>query len=494
MMGRAGRPQFDTTGKAVVLTAEEKKPFYFKFLYRPFPVESRLVGILQDHINAEICAGTIATRQDAVTFLTWTYFYRRLVKNPSFYGLLSTEPEEVAKFLSNVVDQAIDELELCSCIETTDNKTHPEQGTVKPTLLGRIASYYYLHFTTVALFHDELNPETTAWELLQIISETAEFDDFPVRHSEDELVEQMNSKVAHPLEDFGEETWNSAKTKVLLLFEAHMQRVTLPTTDFLSDSKSALDQSARIIQALIDISSTQGWLNTFKAAISVLQGLTQGIWNIPAESSDFDDDDDDDDKEKEEEVEVKMDRSMCSPLLMLPGINKTNVESIEKLLEMTSFADLLRTDRRSIVSKLTGFAHPRWTLERAQSFADTLDQFPQIKCSYKASHRPGKKAVGELVEISVIIEHTGGPAPSLSSLAYTPRFPKNKQDGWFLVLASPSSGTLHASRRVSLLSKRTTTKLSVPKTALEEAGGDLRLYVFSDSYVGLDQEIDISLS
>jgi activating signal cointegrator complex subunit 3 len=54
MMGRAGRPQFDHEGKAVVLVHEPKKSFYLSFLHSPFPVESSLVAALHDHLNAEI--------------------------------------------------------------------------------------------------------------------------------------------------------------------------------------------------------------------------------------------------------------------------------------------------------------------------------------------------------------------------------------------------------------------------------------------------------
>jgi hypothetical protein len=53
-----------------------------QFMYEPFPVESSLPDVLHDHVNAEVVSGTIASLQDAVDYLTWTFFYRRLVRTP----------------------------------------------------------------------------------------------------------------------------------------------------------------------------------------------------------------------------------------------------------------------------------------------------------------------------------------------------------------------------------------------------------------------------
>lgn len=76
MIGRAGRPQFDTEAVAVVLCQESKKSFLKRFLYLPFPVESCLHLCLPEHLNAEIVAGTIRTKSMAIDYLTWTYFFR----------------------------------------------------------------------------------------------------------------------------------------------------------------------------------------------------------------------------------------------------------------------------------------------------------------------------------------------------------------------------------------------------------------------------------
>lgn len=57
MIGRAGRPQFDDKGVAMVYVESSKKNFYRKFLNDPFPIESSLLEQLEDHVNAEIVRG-----------------------------------------------------------------------------------------------------------------------------------------------------------------------------------------------------------------------------------------------------------------------------------------------------------------------------------------------------------------------------------------------------------------------------------------------------
>lgn len=108
MMGRAGRPQFDETGVAVVFVHDIKKGFYKKFLYEPFPVESHMLEALPNHLYAEIATGTITNKQNAYDYITWTYLYRRLLNNPTYYGLFSTEDQDILNYVNGLISTTID--------------------------------------------------------------------------------------------------------------------------------------------------------------------------------------------------------------------------------------------------------------------------------------------------------------------------------------------------------------------------------------------------
>lgn len=50
-------------------------------------------------------------------YLTWTYFFRRLLMNPSYYELEDTNNDSVNKFLSALVENAVKEVESSACVE-----------------------------------------------------------------------------------------------------------------------------------------------------------------------------------------------------------------------------------------------------------------------------------------------------------------------------------------------------------------------------------------
>ena len=72
MMGRAGRPQYDRTGVAVIMVHDPKKSFYKKFLYEPFPVESSLAEQVALHPhNYNQPPGTLLCAQQLWRAVAW---------------------------------------------------------------------------------------------------------------------------------------------------------------------------------------------------------------------------------------------------------------------------------------------------------------------------------------------------------------------------------------------------------------------------------------
>lgn len=109
---------------------------------------------MEDHINAELVSGTLKSKQDAVDYLTWTYFFRRLVQNPAYYDLLDTKKSTINEYLSSLIDYVVENLERSGCLVVDDD----EVG-LTPTILGRIASYYYLKHETMRVMDEELKEE-----------------------------------------------------------------------------------------------------------------------------------------------------------------------------------------------------------------------------------------------------------------------------------------------------------------------------------------------
>ena len=268
MMGRAGRPQYDQEGVAVILVHEPKKNFYRRFLYEPFPVESSLHKYLHDHINAEITTGMIKSKQDAIDYVTWTYFYRRLLINPSYYGLESLEVADVNLFLSEIIEKTLKELEESSCISIDDT-------AIEPLTLGHIASFYYLSYKTVSRFSDEIGEDCTILELLQTLCSAQEYEELPVRHNEEFTNEELSQKIRYKVDAT---TYDNPHTKAFILLQAHLSHIPMPIHDYVTDTKSVLDQAVRIIQAIVDVAADGGWLSSTINSIRLLQMVIQAKW------------------------------------------------------------------------------------------------------------------------------------------------------------------------------------------------------------------------
>jgi len=141
MIGRAGRPQFDETGVAVILTRSDKRVKYENLVAGNQPLESHLHLQLVEHINAEIGLGTIFDIPSAKTWLRSTFFYVRCRANPKYYGVTPND---------DAIDSMIEE-RCVSSIEILRKHGLIEdiEGKFRATGYGEAAARYYLRLPTV---------------------------------------------------------------------------------------------------------------------------------------------------------------------------------------------------------------------------------------------------------------------------------------------------------------------------------------------------------
>lgn len=466
MLGRAGRPQFDTSGIARIFTQDSKKAFYKHFLHTGFPVESSLHNVLDNHLGAEVSAETIGTKQDALDYLTWTFFFRRLHKNPSYYGLDISADEHntiAAQQMANdymieMVDKSLGELAESHCLEL-----HPN-GNVDSTALGKIMSYYYLSHRTIRLLMKYAKRGATFEDVLSWMSKATEYDELPVRHNEDLINGELSKNLPLSADKFDMPLWDP-HVKAFLLLQAHMSRIELPITDYVGDKTSVLDQAIRIIQASIDVLTELGYLSSVLQMMTLLQAVKSARW--PTDH----------------------------PLSILPGI-ATDATAKRLPTSLSALSVLSSKEIQSLPNALSLLSSQR------NAFLKAATAIPHLKV-----------AVSNLTTDSLTISITRqNPITEKEGRIYAPYFPKPQNEGWFVVVCDTARDEIFAVKRVgwSGNKKPDGTFASVQVGAKPSASAKITLpevedvidvgrpekervvdvLVVSDGYLGLSYKVD----
>ncbi|KAM9895009.1 hypothetical protein OXX79_008339 [Metschnikowia pulcherrima] len=397
MMGRAGRPAFDTSGTAIVYTKESKKVFYKHFLNIGFPVESSLHKVLDNHIGAEIASGTIKSRQEAMDFLTWTFLYRRAHNNPTYYGIEDISATGISSYLGGLIDSTIESLKESSCVK------FGAKDELLPTPFLQISSFYYLSHKSIRSVLKHISPESTFRDCLRMLCLATEYDELATRHGEELINMEMSQAMRYPAEDIEYEFIWDPHVKAYLLLQAFMSRVDLPIADYAQDTVSVLDQALRILQAFIDVASELGHLKVVLTLIEIMQCLKQRIWN--------------DD----------------NPLLALPGVDASRIRDTVDLDSMSAYSS----------GKLHKLAKHLGVTEAGEQ---TVKSFIRIVTHLPSGAFTVKQDDPE--SILVTLEHHNYPLTH-EFKAYAPHFPKAQRESWFLILADAGKQELLLIKRAS---------------------------------------------
>jgi len=444
MMGRASRPGIDQSGMCVLLTQNSKKEYYKKFIYEPLPVESHLDQRMADHMNAEIVMKTIENKQDAVDWLTWTFYYRRLSQNPNYYGLQGVTHQHLSDHLSEVVENTVEGLERFGCCSIEDDVE------LAPANLGLIAAYYYIRHTTIETFSRCVNESTKRRGLLDILCAASEFDAVPVRAGEEATLRGLAQSLGMKVE---KEKLNDPHTKAQLLLSAHFNRTPI-TTDLSSDQRFILQHAVRLLQGLVDVISSCGWLTPALFAMELSQMIVQAT------------------------------TSNSSSLLQLPHFTVTLIEKSKKM-KVEDVFDVMNMEDDKRKSLFEGLSQ-----SQLMDVARACNRFPCISLDYKVQNQEDLHT-GNSARILVRLGRDAMDDETSLGPVFAPYYPKEKEESWWLVVGGPNSA-LVAIKRITIAKASVNVKLDVELG--EEAGEfDYKLYLMSDSYQGCDQEYEFKL-
>lgn len=451
MYGRASRPGVDPVGRGVLMVPAVKREYYRKFLNEALPIESHLPVYLHDVFVTEISTKTISSTQDAVDWTTYTYFYRRLLANPSFYGLNDTSHEGLSTHLSELVENTLKELADAKIIDMDE-----EDDSISPLNPAMIAAYYNISFITMQTFLLSLTARTKLKGMLEIVTSATEFESIQIRRHEEHILRRVYDRCPVKM---SEASYGSPHFKAFVLLQAHFSRLQLPI-DLAKDQEEIVSKVLNLLSSCVDVLSSEGHLNA-TSAMEISQMVVQAMW----------------------------DRD--SPLLQIPHftpeivdvLRKEGVNDVEGLMEKLDPSE--NPDYQKLIAKM-GLSNKQ--LQDAASF--TNEKYPNIELDFEVLDKDDITA-GEPSYLAVKLTRADidedDEPEEIDLSVHAPFYAGKKTENWWLVVSEEKERNLLAIKRVTIAKRVLDVKLEylVPK----EGQHKLSLLLISDSYLGVDQSV-----
>ncbi|KIX02460.1 uncharacterized protein Z518_08401 [Rhinocladiella mackenziei CBS 650.93] len=457
MFGRACRPSEDKVDKGVLMVPAVRREYYKKFLNEALPIESHLQLWLHDALVTEISTKTITSTQDAVDWTTYSYFYRRLLANPSYYGLNDTSHGGLSAYLSELVENTLKELAEAKIIDLDE-----EDDSLSALNPAMIAAYYNISFITMQTFLLSLNGRTKLKGMLEIVTSATEFESIQMRRHEDHILRRIYDRVPVKM---SEPAYDSPHFKAFVLLQAHFSRMQLPI-DLAKDQEVVVSKVLSLLSACVDVLSSEGHLNAMNA-MEMSQMVVQAMW----------------------------DRD--SPLLQIPHFDSKIVDILAThgIKDIDDFMTAMDPSENPDHAKLVAAINlSNRQLVDAANF--TNNKYPSLELDFEVLDKDEVTA-GQPSYLQIRIsrevgedEDEGGDNAEVDLTVHAPFYPARKLENWWLVVADEKTKSLLAIKRVTI-AKNLVTKLEyiVPTPGKK----DLTLFLMADSYVGVDQSMAFSV-
>ncbi|KAF3912422.1 hypothetical protein ABW20_dc0100492 [Dactylellina cionopaga] len=465
--------------KAVLMTPAAKKDYYRKFVNEALPIESHLQSYLADAFVTEISTKMVTSTQDAVDWTTYTYFYRRLLANPSFYGLTDVSHEGLSAFLSELVENTLKELSEAKTIDLDE-----EDDTISPLNPAMIAAYYNVSFITMQTFLLSLNAKTKLKGLLEIVTSATEFEAIQIRKKEEVLLRRIHEtlpvKMSEPI------NYESAHFKAFVLMQAHFSRLQLPA-DLKSDQSVLLGKVLNLLNACVDVLSSDGCVNAMKA-MEMSQMVVQAMWDVPRDSP-----------LKQipyfgpKQVQVAVGFGYATSLYAIPYIDDESLTccfELNSIKRVFDFIDEMAPDGENREALLRDLAFDRNQLQSIIAF--TNEKYPDVEFNAELEDEDNVIAgQPSYVNITLSRDEDAEDDDEPDLTVHAPFYPNAKMEGWWVVVTDDTTNSLLAIKRLTFGRKH---KVRLEYVVPSPGTHKISVFLMSDSYVDVDQELNFEVA
>lgn len=465
MFGKATRPLEDTISRGVLMVPAVKRDYYKKFLAEALPIESHLQVVLHDAFVSEISTKMIESADDAINWTTFTYFYRRLLANPSYYSLTDTSHEGLSAHLSELVETTLKDLSDSKIIDLDE-----EDDSVTPLNAAMIAAYYNISYITMQTFLLSLSGRTKLKGVLEIVTSATEFETIQIRRHEDSLLRRIYDRAPVKM---AEPSYDSPHFKAFVLLQAHFSRMQLPI-DLAKDQEIILTKVLGLLSATVDVLSSDGHINAMNA-MEMSQMVVQAMWDRDSPLKQI----------PHFTPEVIKAANSAEYVSNHPIIFNANhyFNSVTDIFGFMEAMDPSENPNYGALVKKLGLTQAQ--LGQAANF--TNSKYPNIELEFELED-PEDITAGVPSYIKVKIEREedeDDEGAEVDTTVHAPFYPVKKMENWWLVVGEESTKTLLAIKRITIGKKL---NLRLEYTVPTAGKHDLKLFLMSDSYVGVDQD------
>ncbi|GAA87924.1 DEAD/DEAH box DNA helicase [Aspergillus luchuensis IFO 4308] len=276
MLGRAGRPQFDDSATAVIMTRQAREAHYERLVSGSESLESCLHLNLTDHLNAEIGLGNITDIESAIRWLSGTFFFVRMRRNPTYYRLKEdADKEDEEDMLRQICQRDIKLLQDCGLVSA---------DSLKSTKFGDAMARYYVRFETMKTLLT-LKPHSTVPQILSVLSRADEFREIRLKAGEKSLYKEINrsNAIRFPVNvDIA-----LSAHKISLLIQSELGAVDLPDGElfqkhrftFQQDKTFVFSHINRLIRCIIDCQVGLEDSFTLRNALELARSFGAKVWD-----------------------------------------------------------------------------------------------------------------------------------------------------------------------------------------------------------------------